>query len=70
MRLVVIWGAISDRSKVLYFNHQTVGQYQMAELDKNPHASFAQYGILSAGLLDEFDRIWEKQAEFHKGIDS
>ena len=27
-------GAISDRSKELYFNKQTVGQYQMSVLDK------------------------------------
>lgn len=32
-------GAISDRSKELYFNKQTVGQYQMEMLDKNPNAS-------------------------------
>ena len=30
-------GAISDRSKELYFNRQTVGQYQMAVLDNNPN---------------------------------
>ncbi len=44
-------GAISDRSKVLYFNHQTVGQYQMAELDKNPHASLRNMVFISAGLF-------------------
>lgn len=32
-------GAISDRSKELYFNKQTVGQYQMEMLDKNPNVS-------------------------------
>ena len=31
-------GAISDRSKELYFNKQTVGQYQYAQLQSNPHA--------------------------------
>ena len=61
-------GAISDRSKVLYFNHQTVGQYQMAELDKNPHASLRNMVFYRQDYLDEFDRIWEKQAEFHKEL--
>ena len=32
-------GAISDRSKELFFNKLTVGQYQMAELDMNPNFS-------------------------------
>ena len=32
-------GAISDRSKELFFNQQTVGQYQMNILDGNPNAS-------------------------------
>ena len=32
-------GAISDRSKELYFNHQTVGQYQMQLLEKDPNTS-------------------------------
>lgn len=32
-------GAISDRSKELYFNKQTVGQYLMAQLNENPNMS-------------------------------
>lgn len=61
-------GAISDRSKVLYFNHQTVGQYQMAVLDENPNASLRNMVFYRQDYLDEFDRIWEKQAEFHKEL--
>ena len=30
-------GAISDRSKELYFNKETVGQYLMHQLDNDPH---------------------------------
>src|SRR5690606_13951983 len=30
-------GAISDRSKELYFNKQTVGQYLYQQLQENPH---------------------------------
>jgi CRISPR-associated endonuclease Csn1 len=31
-------GAISDRSKELYFNHETVGQFQYKQLQQNEHA--------------------------------
>ena len=61
-------GAISDRSKELYFNHQTVGQYQMAELDKNPNACLHNMVFYRQDYLDEFNIIWEKQAEFHKEL--
>ena len=61
-------GAISDRSKILYFNHQTVGQYQMAELDKNPNASLRNMVFYRQDYLDEFNAIWEKQAEYHKEL--
>ena len=61
-------GAISDRSKVLYFNHQTVGQYQMAELNKNPNMSLRNMVFYRQDYLDEFNAIWEKQAEFHKEL--
>ena len=61
-------GAISDRSKILYFNHQTVGQYQMSELDKNPNASLRNMVFYRQDYLDEFDKIWEKQASFHKEL--
>lgn len=61
-------GAISDRSKVLYFNRQTVGQYQMAELEKNPNTSLRNMVFYRQDYLDEFDKIWEKQAEFHKEL--
>ena len=61
-------GAISDRSKVLYFNHQTVGQYQMAELDKNPNMSLRNMVFYRQDYLDEFNVIWEKQTEYHKEL--
>ena len=61
-------GAISDRSKILYFNHQTVGQYQMAELDKNPNTSLRNMVFYRQDYLDEFNAIWEKQAEYHKEL--
>ena len=58
-------GAISDRSKELYFNKQTVGQYLMAELDKNPHYSLRNKVFYRQDYMDEFDAIWERQRLYH-----
>lgn len=58
-------GAISDRSKELFFNRQTVGQYQMAELDKNPNYSLTNQVFYRQDYLNEFETIWETQAKFH-----
>lgn len=71
-------GAISDRSKELFFNKikmtdgslraQTVGEYQMDVLDKNPNASLRKMVFYRQDYLDEFNTIWEKQTEFHKEL--
>ena len=58
-------GAISDRSKELFFNHQTVGQYLMKKLDQDPHFSLKNKAFYRQDYLDEFERIWECQATFH-----
>ena len=58
-------GAISDRSKLLVFNNLTVGQYQMRELAKNPHCSLRNMTFYRQDYLDEFETIWEKQAQYH-----
>ena len=58
-------GKIGDRSKELYFNHLTVGQYQMDELAKNPHHSLKNEVFYRQDYLDEFEAIWENQAKFH-----
>ena len=63
-------GNISDRSKALYFNHQTVGQYQMALLDKNPHQSLKNQVFYRQDYLDEFETIWETQAKYHQELTS
>jgi len=60
-------GAISDRSKELYFKKQTVGQYQMAVLDKNPNASLRNMVFYRQDYLDEFNTLWETQAKFRRG---
>ena len=62
------FGAISDRSKELYFNKQTVGQYLMAQLDKDPNISLKNQVFYRQDYLDEFNIIWDKQAEYHKEL--
>lgn len=61
-------GDISDRSKALFFNKQTVGQYQMAQLDKNPHYSLKNQVFYRQDYLNEFEIIWETQAKFHPQV--
>lgn len=61
-------GAISDRSKELFFNHQTVGQSLMSELDKNPNGSLRNKVFYRQDYLDEFNTIWEKQSLYHKEL--
>ena len=61
-------GNISDRSKELFFNHQTVGQFQMAQLDKNPNYSLKNQVFYRQDYLNEFETIWETQAKFHKEL--
>ena len=58
-------GNISDRSKELYFNGQTVGQHLAAQIEKNPHTSLKNQVYYRQDYMDEFDRIWETQASFH-----
>lgn len=58
-------GGISDRSKELFFNKQTIGQYLMAKLDANPHSSLKNQPFYRQDYLDEFERLWECQATFH-----
>jgi CRISPR-associated endonuclease Csn1 len=58
-------GAISDRSKELYFNKQTVGQYLYNQLKENPHARLKNQVFYRQDYLDEFETIWEKQKEYY-----
>ena len=61
-------GAISDRSKELIFNHQTVGQYLMERLNADPHFSLKNQTFYRQDYLDEFETIWETQAKYHKQL--
>lgn len=58
-------GAISDRSKELYFNRLTVGEYLMSRIEDNPHFSTKNVVFYRQDYLDEFEKIWENQAKFH-----
>lgn len=58
-------GNISDRSKELYFNKQTVGQFLYANIQKDSHFSTKNKVFYRQDYLDEFEVIWEKQASFH-----
>jgi len=61
-------GAISDRSKELYFNKLTVGQYLMAQLDEKPNISLKNQVFYRQDYLDEFNTLWDKQSEYHEGL--
>jgi CRISPR-associated endonuclease Csn1 len=58
-------GNISDRSKELYFNKQTVGQYLYNSICKNKHHSLKNKVFYRQDYLDEFEQIWETQAKYH-----
>jgi CRISPR-associated endonuclease Csn1 len=58
-------GAISDRSKELYFNKQTVGQYLYKQIQDNPHTRLKNQVFYRQDYFDEFETIWETQAKFH-----
>lgn len=58
-------GAISDRSKELYFKKETVGQYLYRQLKKNPHTKLKNQVFYRQDYMDEFEAIWTEQAKHH-----
>lgn len=58
-------GKISDRSKVLYIDNLTVGEYMHQQIAANPHVSLKNQVFYRQDYLDEFEQIWETQAKFH-----
>ncbi|MBX3256715.1 MAG: type II CRISPR RNA-guided endonuclease Cas9 [Chitinophagaceae bacterium] len=58
-------GAISDRSKELYFNKETVGQYLYKQLQQNPHTRLKNQVFYRQDYLDEFEAIWNEQQKYH-----
>ncbi|UAM99768.1 type II CRISPR RNA-guided endonuclease Cas9 [Polaribacter litorisediminis] len=63
-------GAISDRSKELYFNNETVGQNLYTQIVKDNHTSLRNQVFYRQDYLDEFEKIWETQAMFHAELTS
>ncbi len=61
-------GAISDRSKELYFNKETIGQNLFKQLKQSQHSKLKNQVFYRQDYLDEFETIWEKQAPFHKEL--
>ncbi len=58
-------GAISDRSKELFFNNLTVGQYQYNFLKENPQGSIKNQVFYRQDYIDEFDAIWKEQSKHY-----
>jgi len=58
-------GAISDRSKELYFNKETVGQNLYKQLQQNPHTKLKNQVFYRQDYLDEFEAIWKEQSKHH-----
>ena len=61
-------GNISDRSKELYFNNQTVGQYLYSKLSQDSHYSTKNKVFYRQDYLDEFESLWESQKKYHKEL--
>ncbi|AOW19677.1 type II CRISPR RNA-guided endonuclease Cas9 [Urechidicola croceus] len=61
-------GAISDRSKELYFNKETVGENLYKQIQENPQTSLKNQVFYRQDYLDEFEQIWETQAKFYSEL--
>ncbi len=63
-------GDISDRSKELYFNKETVGQHLYKQIQENRHTRLKGQVFYRKDYEDEFDAIWEEQSKHHKELTS
>jgi CRISPR-associated endonuclease Csn1 len=61
-------GAISDRSKELHFKHVTVGEYLYQQIQEAPHTSLKNQVFYRQDYMDEFEKIWSVQAQFHNEL--
>ncbi|PID92895.1 MAG: type II CRISPR RNA-guided endonuclease Cas9 [Bacteroidetes bacterium] len=61
-------GAISDRSKELYFRKETVGEYLWKQVKEDRHTSLKNQVFYRQDYLDEFEQIWNTQASYHKEL--
>ncbi len=58
-------GKISDRSKELAFNNETVGQFLWRQICSNPNVSLKNITFYRQDYLDEFEKLWASQSRFH-----
>ena len=58
-------GEISDRSKELFFNDETVGQYLYRNISADPSFNSRNKVFYRQDYIDEFNRIWDVQSRFH-----
>lgn len=63
-------GAIGDRSKELYFNNLTVGERQWASIQANRHHSLTNEVYYRQDYINEFNLIWDTQAQFYPQLTS
>lgn len=61
-------GAISDRSKELYFEKQTVGEYLYKQIIDDRHTRLKGQVFYRQDYLDEFEQIWETQKNHHSEL--
>jgi len=61
-------GNISDRSKVLYIDKKTVGEYLWEQIKTDPHTSLKNQVFYRQDYLDEFEKLWETQKEYHSQL--
>lgn len=62
-------GEISDRSKELYFNKETIGQYLFKKIN-NPSFSVKGQVFYRQDYLDEFETIWETQSKHYPELNT
>ncbi|MCF1752940.1 type II CRISPR RNA-guided endonuclease Cas9 [Mariniradius sediminis] len=61
-------GSISDRSKELYFNSQTVGQYLFDQIKVDRHKRLKGQVFYRKDYENEFDIIWNSQSRYHSEL--
>lgn len=61
-------GSISDRSKELHFNNQTVGQYLYEQIKGNRHTRLKGQVFYRKDYEGEFEAIWEVQSKHHQEL--
>ncbi len=62
------FGDISDRSKELFFNKQTVGQFMYRQIQENRHTRLKGQVFYRKDYDNEFDAIWKEQSKHHSSL--